>query len=105
MANPTTHLTITEDAVEAIIQKYNEPDWLANERRAALRSFEALPAPTNRDEVWRYSQLERFGINGLELVKEPRSREVSNRIQMRITDSDAEGVLVHKGPEVVYRRL
>ena len=91
------------EALEAIIQKYDEPDWLAEERRAALRSFEALPAPTNRDEVWRYSQLERFGINGLELVKEPRSREVSNRIQMRITDSDAEGVLVHKGPEVVYR--
>ena len=91
------------EALEAIIQKYNEPDWLAEERRAALRSFEALPAPTNRDEVWRYSQLERFGIDGLELVKEPRSREVSNRIQMRITDSDAEGVLVHKGPEVVHR--
>ena len=91
------------DAVEAIIQKYNEPDWLAEERRAALRSFKALPAPTNRDEVWRYSQLGRFDIGGLELVKEPRSREVSDRITMRITDSDAEGVLVHKGPEVVHR--
>ena len=91
------------EAVEAIIQKYNEPDWLASERRAALRSFEALPAPTNRDEVWRYSQLGRFDIGGLELVKEPRSREVSDRIHMRITDSDAEGVLVHKGPEVVHR--
>ena len=91
------------EAAEAIIQKYDEPDWLAEERRAALRSFEVLPAPTNRDEVWRYSQLERFGIDGLELVKEPRSREVSNRIRMRITDSDAEGVLVHKGPEVVHR--
>ena len=33
------------EALEAIIQKYDEPDWLAEERRAALRSFEALPAP------------------------------------------------------------
>ncbi len=95
-------LNFTE-AVETLAKNYSEPDWLVAERRAALRSFEALPAPTNRDEVWRYSQLGRFSLEGLELVKEPRSREVSDRIHMRITDSDAEGVLVHKGPEVVHR--
>jgi Fe-S cluster assembly protein SufD len=36
-------------------------------------------------------------------VGEPASREVSDRIQMRITDSDAEGVLVHRGSEVIHR--
>ena len=94
---------ISEAAVEAIVTRYGEPEWLAEERRAALRSYHRFPFPTRRDEVWRYSQLERFSYQGLDLLGEPRSRDVSERIRMRITDSDAEGVLVHKGPEVVYR--
>ena len=103
MAELTANPTINADAVEAIIREFNEPEWLAEERRAALRSFEAIPFPTNRDEVWRYTQLKRFSLEGLELVSAPATPEVSERIQMRITDSDAEGVLVHKGAEVVHR--
>ncbi|MDQ3459621.1 MAG: Fe-S cluster assembly protein SufD [Deinococcota bacterium] len=91
------------DAVEAIVKKYDEPQWLAEERRAALRTFEAMPFPTNRDEVWRYTQLGRFSLDGLGLVQAPKSREVPERIAKRITNSDAEGVLVHKGGEVIFR--
>jgi len=95
--------TISPRTVEGIIERYNEPAWLADERRAALRSFEALPFPTNRDERWRYTDLGRFALGGLELVSAPTDKAVSQRIETRITDSDAEGVLVYKGGEVVYR--
>lgn len=103
MATLVDNPALSPDAVESLIEKHNEPDWLAEERRAALRSFDQLPFPTNRDEVWRYTQLKRFGIDELALVTEPRSRDVSERISMRMNDSDAEGVLVHKGNEVVHR--
>ena len=95
--------TISPQVVEGIIERYNEPAWLADERRAALRSFEATPFPTNRDENWRYTDLKRFALDGLELVSAPADKSVSKRIKTRITDSDAEGVLVYKGGEVVYR--
>ncbi len=95
--------TISPQVVEGIIEQYSEPSWLAGERRAALRSFEAQPFPTRRDENWRYTDLKRFALDGLELVSAPTDKSVSKRIETRITDSDAEGVLVYKGGEVVYR--
>lgn len=95
--------TISPQVVEGIIEQYDEPTWLADERRAALRSFEAQPFPTRRDENWRYTDLKRFTLDGLELVSAPSDKSVSKRIETRIADSDAEGVLVYKGGEVVYR--
>ncbi len=89
-------------AVERIITAYDEPAWLAEERRAAMRSYDAQPFPTERTEEWRYTQLKRFALSGLALAKSPRDESVSERIQMRIADSDAEGVMVHKGNKVVH---
>ncbi len=103
MAELTANNTLSADVVEALIKHHNEPDWLAEERRAALRTFGNTPFPTSRDETWRYTQLKRFEMEGLEPVSAPKDTSVSERIQMRITDSDAEGVLVHKGNQVVYR--
>ena len=102
MATLTDNLTVSLDSVDDIISKHAEPDWLAEERRAALRSFESRPWPTMRDEQWRYTDLKRFDLSGLALVDGPKNGDVSNRIQMRITDSDAEGVIVHKGNRVVH---
>lgn len=102
MATQTETTVVTSTAVDSIIQKYSEADWLAEERRAALRSFETQPWPTMRDEQWRYTDLQRFNSSGLNLVDAPKSTEVSERIQMRITDSDAEGVIVHKGNQVIH---
>ncbi len=94
---------ISEEAVEAMVTRHGEPAWLAEERRAALRTYAATPHPTSRDEVWRYTQLRRFDVGGLDLVDGPRAPEVSERILMRIGDSDAEASLVIKNGEVVHR--
>ncbi len=103
MATLTGNPALSLDAVERLIERHDEPGWLADERRAAFHSFQARPFPTERDERWRYTELRRFALDGLELVDAPASEEVSERIRMRITDSDAEGVIVHKGNEVVHR--
>jgi Fe-S cluster assembly protein SufD len=89
-------------AVEALIERLDEPAWLAEERRAAFRTFEATPWPTSRDENWRYTELDRFRLDGLTPAEGPADRSVSERIRMRMTDSDAEGVLVHKNGETVH---
>ncbi|HET9027316.1 MAG TPA: Fe-S cluster assembly protein SufD [Trueperaceae bacterium] len=101
MATLVDNPVISAAAVEHIIDAYAEPAWLAEERRAALRSYDAQPFPTERTEEYRYTQLARFAYAGLELAKAPRDSTVSERISMRIADSDAEGVMVHKGNQVV----
>ncbi len=102
MANLTDNPVISQQSVDALVKKYNEPAWLAEERAAALRSFDKMPWPTHRDENWRYTQLNRFKLDGLELIDAPKSEETSERIKMRITDSDAEGSIVHKGNKVIH---
>lgn len=98
------HATVNKDAVEAIISKYNEPDWLADERRAALRSFAGHAFPVKKDEEWRFTKLERFDIDGLALIDAPSSESIGERIQMRMTDSDAEGIIIHKGNKVIHQQ-
>ena len=103
MATLLENIPLSDASLEALIERHAEPEWLAKERRAALRAFEAKPFPTRRDEEWRYTELERFSLDGLELAQGAESPEISERIRMRMTDSDAEGILVHKGGEVVHR--
>lgn len=103
MAVLLDNLAVNTEAVEAIVARYGEPAWLAEERRAALRTYLATPHPTPKDEVWRYTQLERFAIDGLALIDGPRDTLVADRIAMRIGDSDAEASLVIKNGEVVER--
>ena len=43
--------TISPQVVEDLVSRHGEPEWLAGERRAALRTFEATPTPTRRDEA------------------------------------------------------
>ena len=104
MPTLTDNLAVTLEAVDALSRRFNEPTWLADERRAAFRSYANTPFPTERDELWRYSQIERFALDGLDLVDEPLDRSVPERIDMRAGDSDAEGILIHKGGSVIRHR-
>jgi Fe-S cluster assembly protein SufD len=102
MATLTNNPAIAKHAIEGIINKYQEPAWLAEERLAALRSYEKMQFPIERDEEWRYTQLKRFAFDNLRLVDTPRDTSISERIRMRMTDSDAEGIIVHKGNSIVH---
>src|SRR6266571_6039349 len=33
------------------------PDWFRDQQRAAWQEFEALPAPTRKDQAWRFSNV------------------------------------------------
>ena len=78
------------------------PARLVARSASGLRYEHAVPHGTHRE--WRYTQLKRFDFSGLELAKEPKDESISERIRMRIDDSDAEGVMVHKGNKVVHRQ-
>ena len=103
MAELTDNPAVSAAAVDELVARLAEPAWLGDERRAALRTFESTRWPGPRDELWRYSQLERFSVAGLDLLAGPADDAVSDRIEMRIRDSDAEGVMVVKDGRSVRR--
>jgi len=47
--------TASFEVADFPVPRHREPAWLAEERRAALRSYLAQPFPTERDERWRYT--------------------------------------------------
>ena len=41
----------TRDAVVALSERLNEPDWMVEKRRVAWSLFEELPMPTTNDAL------------------------------------------------------
>jgi Fe-S cluster assembly protein SufD len=51
--------TFTADAAAAL----PGPDWLRRRRRAAYDEFASMPLPSEKEEVWRYSPIDRFDLS------------------------------------------
>lgn len=66
----TTLRQLDEADVLATSARLGEPDWLRDRRLEAFKAFLDLPWPTNRDEVWRYTDPERFDL-GREVLAGP----------------------------------
>lgn len=59
----------SREAVEAISNRLNEPDWMREKRQVAWTVFEETPMPTTSDEDWRRTDLrkvkwDRFNFAG-----------------------------------------
>ncbi|MEX2501673.1 MAG: Fe-S cluster assembly protein SufD [Trueperaceae bacterium] len=98
----TDNPAFASEALETLIASRSEPAWLTEERRAALRTYDATAWPTARDEAWRYTDLPRFSLDDLEWTDGPAKEQVSERIRMRMTDSDAEGIVVHAHGRILH---
>ena len=49
----------------------DEPGWLAKRRAAGKTQFDALPAPTAKDECWRFASVTRLNTDGYTQVAAP----------------------------------
>ena len=45
MATLTDNPAVSAEAVERLIERYQEPEWLARERRAAFETYQNTPWP------------------------------------------------------------
>ncbi len=50
---------LSKEYVQAISQKFDEPDWVIQKRQAAWEIFNEIPYPTTSDEAWRRTSLRR----------------------------------------------
>jgi len=63
-ASDITPATLAPDRFAGFAAGLDSDDWLGTRRMEAWRRFLALPFPTRRSEEWRYTDLERIGIDG-----------------------------------------
>src|ERR1051325_526008 len=99
LAEPTTQNRIVSGPVDS----REMPTWFREQRRSAWNEFESLPAPTRKDQFWRFSNvdlldLSRFTV-GAELSDAQRSAILE---QSRGLDKTA-ARLVFAGDTLLHR--
>src|SRR3712207_543595 len=101
---------ITEETVRAISSFKDEPEWLAEKRLSAWRSFEALPMPSLRDEAWRYTDISDVRIEDfLPYAPSPdvsREGDLPEAVQRLIKEGEENSaLLVQHNSETTFVRM
>jgi Fe-S cluster assembly protein SufD len=101
---------ITEETVRALSSFKEEPEWLAERRLSAWRSFEALPMPTLRDEAWRYTDISDVRIEDfLPYAPSPNVEsegDLPEAVQRLIKEGEENSaLLVQHNSETAYSRV
>ncbi len=55
-------MAISEQNVIALSAQRGEPTWFTEQRLSALSEFDAMSLPREREEAWRYTNVEKFDI-------------------------------------------
>jgi Fe-S cluster assembly protein SufD len=79
MTAPVARRGFTEEAIQELIARRAEPDWMRERRLEAWRAYEAIPMPARTDEEWRRTDLSRLRLDEIEPFAE---------------ESDGQGTLV-----------
>jgi Fe-S cluster assembly protein SufD len=70
MTAPTARRGFTTEAVDALIQRRDEPEWMRERRREAWTTYQELPMPTQQDEEWRRTSLRDIHLEDVELSED-----------------------------------
>src|SRR5262245_35124624 len=66
MTAPVARRGFTDEAIQALIARRAEPDWMRERRLEAWRAYEAIPMPARTDEEWRRTDLSRLRLDEVE---------------------------------------
>ena len=100
--------SVTEADVDALIARSDAPQWLAERRRTAWRTYAAMDLPDPGDEEWRRTDVRAMRFDGARIVKAaaplagdgaPRDGALAGHLVQR----DADVVAVQLDPEVAAR--
>ncbi len=104
----TTIPGFTEADIDALIARSDAPQWLAERRRTAWRTYVAMDLPDPGDEEWRRTDVRAMRFDGARLATAatpasgdaaPRDRSLAGEILQR----DADAVSVQLDPELAAR--
>ena len=57
MTAPVARRGFSEEAVRALIERQDEPEWMRERRLDAWKTYESIPMPARQDEEWRRTDL------------------------------------------------
>ncbi len=63
MTAPVARRGFSQETLDALIARRDEPEWLRQRRRDAWAIFQAMPMPTRQDEEWRRTDLRRLKLD------------------------------------------
>lgn len=63
MTAPVARRGFTEEAVNELIERRDEPEWMRERRRQAWQAYQDTPMPTRQDEEWRRTDLRELKLN------------------------------------------
>jgi Fe-S cluster assembly protein SufD len=66
MTAPVARRGFTEEAIQELIARRAEPDWMRERRLEAWRAYQAIPMPARTDEEWRRTDLSRLRLDEIE---------------------------------------
>ncbi|HAQ57893.1 MAG TPA: Fe-S cluster assembly protein SufD [Opitutae bacterium] len=72
----------------------NQPAWLSARRDGGKAQFEMLPAPTARDERWRFASVGKLSIDGFAPAANPTADTLTGLVERSNLVSDRAGQLV-----------
>lgn len=73
----------------------NEPEWLSTLRNEGKAQFDILPAPTARDERWRFASVGKLSIDGFAPAPAPTSDKLTELVKRSNLVSERAGQLVY----------
>ncbi len=68
MTAPVARRGFSQEALDELIARRDEPEWMRQRRRDAWTVFQATPMPTRQDEEWRRTDLRRLKLDDFEPV-------------------------------------
>ena len=73
----------------------NEPEWLSTLRNEGKAQFDILPAPTARDERWRFASVGKLSIDGFAPAPAPTADKLAELVKRSNLVSERAGQLVY----------
>lgn len=105
-----TRDTYSVAAVQQISDRYNEPEWLWQNRLAAWETFESLGWPTYKEETWRRTRLTGFNLDTFTPATDAHqsfgSREqLPSELAANLAQIDSAGALIFLDGSLIYADL
>jgi Fe-S cluster assembly protein SufD len=101
-------LPFSEDDVQALSERLDEPDWLREARLAAWAECEALPMPTLGDEAWRRTDIRGLRWEERGTLAAPKAAKLDNvpaELRAPLIGDVQGGLIVHVDGMLVHAEI
>ena len=83
----------------------NDPQWLAERRQDAWRTYESIPMPTRSLEEWRYTDVSQFKLESVRIAENNTARDISDAARAMLDRGEEAGHVLVIDNDIVEIKL